>query len=290
MFKRNWLLLAAAFGIAIVGAILLIGKTQEPKCADILQELSAGSPPEESNNTNHSSSVTCERDCQVTFFRRHEADHEADAKEKRSNTYCDTAEELDLLAQKQMAHWTFYIALLTGAGVLLLIGTLAEAQRTNQAFTDASLRDLRAYVSYTKATAKNTVGKLGTTSITYKNVGQTPAYNLNHEASLVLVRGDGTEIEVFETQACSAGITLGPSVGRTIHLEANFPDWYNKAPWEERKEAAHLGIKLRISYTDFSGKPRITNVAVMTEKTLVGDRANRALPIVYMPNADQSAT
>lgn len=134
MRKRYRLLTAATVGGLIVLAALIHGKASEPACKDVLAELpiSQGLTPEY-GVADQTNSVTCEADCQVSFSGRDKADIGSTTDFKQANTKCDTVIELDLVAQKQMSHWTAYVAGLTGIGVILLILTLVEAFQGSEA-------------------------------------------------------------------------------------------------------------------------------------------------------------
>ena len=119
--------------------MLAIGLFDEPDCAEILQELSKGAEPhEKQSGTSQSNTVTCEADCQVTFSRSGESDGVSETSRQNSDKHCNTADEFDLLAQERMAHWTTYIAGLTGFGLFLLGFTLVEAFKATDAAITAA--------------------------------------------------------------------------------------------------------------------------------------------------------
>jgi hypothetical protein len=110
----------------------------------------------------HSASVVCERDCWIHFGFGGESElstvvagdveaaHAAD--KAKQDSY--TLDHFDLLAQERMAHWAILVAILTGAGVVLLYETLREtavATGATRTAADAATAQAQASVNAGRA-------------------------------------------------------------------------------------------------------------------------------------------
>ncbi len=260
MLKRYWLLIAAIIGGLTIVIALIHGKANEPQCNDVLAELPSNpvlAPKQDvSGQTN---SVTCQADCQVSFSGGDKANIPSGADHNKANTQCDTPEELDLVAQKQMAHWTAYIAGLTGVGLALLAGTLLEAFRATDAAQQVIKGD-RAWLCYFDTEDQsfsgnffgNDVQNSRTFAVKWKNVGRSPAINVRVFRSLKEIPFDTVEFEPasIEIVDVQSGAVIGPEIFAVTEWHPITTETMNRLLTRQSK----LVMYSRIIYNDIFEK------------------------------------
>ncbi|MEQ8557242.1 MAG: hypothetical protein RIB03_02905 [Henriciella sp.] len=137
----------------------------------------------------------------------------------------------DLLAQERMSHWTKYLGIFTGAGVVLLLFTLHETNETAKYARDmldeqrrTDELTLRAYLTFEVQRTK--VPQL--LILVVKNVGQTPA--LNVALSKRAYAGEKVKSRQHPPPPTNFGLSridglaIAPSASITFHLEISDRD------------------------------------------------------------------
>lgn len=161
----------------------------QPKCADVIRLLE-----KEENGAvsgHNEGTVTCERDCEVLFSFPDTADDESNVGYHDQNGKCDTADELDLLAQNSMAHWAKVSAGLALGALCGLFLTLWETRRIGQA-------QARAYVSCPAGAFKfsNSDYTEIDVRIDVHNSGTSPAVDFEFSATIIVEYVEDDEVIV----------------------------------------------------------------------------------------------
>lgn len=129
--------------------------------------------------------VTCYGNCEVVPAPPPSNGPSSDGDKQTANKYCDTPEELDLIAQSVMAHWTSYITGFTALGLIVLIMTLIEARMSGEKVAgvtreigEAQLRPYPMIMGRSKIRYGITdTGSLSLTlTLKFGNAGETPAF------------------------------------------------------------------------------------------------------------------
>lgn len=175
MSKRNRRHFIAFGGLGAVIAVFTFAYFAQPQRSVYSQQTEAGGQAEQAQQI----ADDCARGL-IPSCRFYETEPPARSSDQPNNEEQRLA-LLDLYAQDRMAHWTAYIGAFTALGVLLLIGTLLETQKTAEAAKAAGdetrrigQTQLRAYVGpeSPKIAVK---GDAIRGEVKIKNFGPTPA-------------------------------------------------------------------------------------------------------------------
>ncbi|HNS85629.1 MAG TPA: hypothetical protein PKH09_01925 [Parvularculaceae bacterium] len=177
----------ALLGLAAFAALIIIwGIASQPDCAAAL----SGLQKEETKTaeSNYSGSVTCERDCQVTFGLSGNANPKSGTKHDEVNDTCDTPAELDLIQQMAMSHWAKISAILAMLGFFGVLWTFKETHDMGQIQT-------RAYVSVVGGRLRLRVSDYSSFEfdISVRNTGQSPAFEITIDGIIRFEAGRHTE-------------------------------------------------------------------------------------------------
>lgn len=198
------------------------------------------------------------------------------------NPHPDRAEwrdERDLQAQLDMAEWAMWMAiisavsiLITGIGIIYVARTLRTSQETVRLMGVTAERQLRAYVAVSTATIEGaSLGVVPQATITLRNAGQTPAYNLGQWSMMGVAayplkvappKSDSQPIISRQTLGPGETLIAVPVFSRELDLTALIAIGAGKAAFYVTGE---------ITYEDAFGHPRITRYFLFAGKNVVND-------------------
>jgi hypothetical protein len=258
MLKRNWRPIA----LPALGAVALIvvgwGILGHPTCIDTLKSLQNEEPkPEEAA---YEGSVTCERDCQVTFGLSPNTKNKPSNRESEQNDTCDTTAELDLVQQMVMAHWAIVSALLAMLGLFGVLFTFRETHKMGQLQT-------RAYISVNGGHVRFNVSDYiyFEFAINVHNTGQSPAFEINIDGNATVQSGSPDRGKVLSMNKFPSLTIYEVGGGETVGKTARILGDILSAVAEMNKGAAYFSFFGTMRYNDIYGVSNEKRFAVGAE-------------------------
>lgn len=185
MSRSDWGIFAA---IGAVAALLAIGWITEPR-QSLVPSLGANpSAVSEPADAQQQARIICDGKCDLTFSGgalTAPSANENQPEEKQTSGTPSQVEVDDLWAQRRMAHWSLFTALMAGFGVMGVLWTLKAARDANVVFAKSAEQQLTAYVVAEafeiKIVHRDLDGGAISWSFILRNAGQTPAFDVSHD-------------------------------------------------------------------------------------------------------------
>lgn len=227
-FHRNfWRVIGGAFVFA--GAMLAVAIALQPNCQSVTAALptwqdSAGVERRASQEAH----ITCYGDCEVSSPPMPVAEPEPEAAQSQANERCDTPEELDLVAQRIVAHWTAFIGGFTALGLFVLIATLIEARLSGEKVADVTRKvnadQNRAWLSVNcrlgpqeaRQTHDGLSGIYFPVDCVSQNHGNSPATHVSFHAEMDLLGVDCPDLSARMHEYCDSIRARADNEGEAI--------------------------------------------------------------------------
>ena len=151
---------------------------------------------------------------------------------------------------------------ITSYGILAANRRAEATEKTYDLAAETSRSQLRAYVSVLGISTQNAFEKNMSSSLNYKNVGQTPALGLRTLTDVVIISSSGSDVKPPRTYSTSYGGDNEPTIALGGGIVASDPV-NNRAFKETELEEFRAGSKLYvvwgvIYYSDVFGKNHYT--------------------------------
>lgn len=288
MSKRNWLPITFIGGIVLIAGMIVLAIVTEPD----LPSAQGGDEVAEHQHSQKSYTVTYESGAGLKLTI--DEGSPADANHEESPT--DTKDALkpplsitesDLLAQERMAHWTRWLGIMTGVGLVLLAATLVEALGATEAASvaadaaDKTLQAERAWLTHQgveyglNSNGGERDGKTFKRGMPFQphfvNTGRSPATDCMAFVAWELVPYKSSEIPYFEIPKQDdrhASGVIGPSQRGSGMQQIIVDDEYDKFFTRQSK----LIIHIRVDYRDVFERERDHIYEATLEGEYVGDK------------------
>lgn len=147
MSDRHRIVRVAVVGLIVAALLMGAAWWFQPKLEDIAEPAREAQTEAEEQGADHSRTVVCNADCQVTFdfsepAKTPSAENQAAKPDSPGQTREDweiLLQRRDLIAQERMAYWAIWLAGLTALGVVLIAGTFWEAMEATKAANKAAI-------------------------------------------------------------------------------------------------------------------------------------------------------
>ncbi len=264
MFRSDWLQRFAGHGVlvlALLGCLYLlwtIGQSQ--------QQSSNGAGQHQNSDSSLSSIPPVNKPVRTEKY-------QADCKSEKDADFCAQRRMAD--AAESQSDYTLISVVLLGLTLIAAAIAAREAHRI-VVVTDRSARQqLRAYLHAVSATMPNFAEDAPKINLSFKNCGQTPAYNVTTRVGVYPLPPDSTEFG-------DGGATFnfgptGPQQSFSVSRTLEDPEPSQKLRDQIRSGLLTLFVVGRIDYEDAFGKHQWLTFRCAFTDTCIGDPKGRLL-------------